>query len=242
MAWRNIWAGCLLGFAFGGFVDGIVLHQILQWHHLLSGWRPGGTVSLLQMHITWDGLFHASHYLILAIGLALLWPRPAESSGRRFGAWFAIGFGLWHVLDAVLNHWILGMHRIRQDAGNPLLWDLPFFVLGVVAIGLGVLWLRGGPQAAPAPLAVLVMLAGGGAALPAGGPVFAALTMPADAGPEAPLLLAAAGDAMLAGVDPKGRIWVFAVTDQVRFRAAVTALGASPANVPVLPSGCLTVL
>ncbi|TIN47498.1 MAG: DUF2243 domain-containing protein, partial [Mesorhizobium sp.] len=27
----------LLGFALGGFFDGIVLHQILQWHHLLSG-------------------------------------------------------------------------------------------------------------------------------------------------------------------------------------------------------------
>jgi uncharacterized membrane protein len=26
----------LLGFALGGFFDGILLHQILQWHHLLS--------------------------------------------------------------------------------------------------------------------------------------------------------------------------------------------------------------
>ena len=25
-----------LGFALGGFFDGIVLHQVLQWHHLLS--------------------------------------------------------------------------------------------------------------------------------------------------------------------------------------------------------------
>ena len=29
-------AGLLLGFAMGGFFDGILLHQILQWHHLLS--------------------------------------------------------------------------------------------------------------------------------------------------------------------------------------------------------------
>jgi uncharacterized membrane protein len=26
----------VLGFAFGGFFDGILLHQVLQWHHLLS--------------------------------------------------------------------------------------------------------------------------------------------------------------------------------------------------------------
>jgi len=29
-------AGILLGIGLGGFVDGIVLHQILQWHHMLT--------------------------------------------------------------------------------------------------------------------------------------------------------------------------------------------------------------
>jgi uncharacterized membrane protein len=28
--------GLFLGIGLGGFVDGIVLHQILQWHHLLT--------------------------------------------------------------------------------------------------------------------------------------------------------------------------------------------------------------
>jgi uncharacterized membrane protein len=242
MAWRNLWAGGLIGFAVGGFFDGILLHQLLQWHHLLSGWRPGDTVSLMRMHITWDGVFHAAHYLFLAFGLALLWPRPEESSGRRFGAWFAIGFGLWHVVDAVLIHWILGMHRIRQDADNPLFWDLLFFGLGVVAMLLGALWLRRGPRISPAPLAVLAILAGGAAALPAGGPAFAALAMPEGAAPDAPLLLAVAGDATLAGVDPDGRVWIFAITDPGRFRRAATALGATAADVPVLPGGCLTPL
>src|SRR5690606_18965301 len=36
--WRSPWTrwGTVLGFALGGFFDGILLHQILQWHHLLS--------------------------------------------------------------------------------------------------------------------------------------------------------------------------------------------------------------
>lgn len=36
----------LLGIGFGGFIDGIVLHQILQWHHMLSaeGCCPTSTV------------------------------------------------------------------------------------------------------------------------------------------------------------------------------------------------------
>lgn len=29
-------AGILLGLGLGGFFDGIVLHQILQWHHMLT--------------------------------------------------------------------------------------------------------------------------------------------------------------------------------------------------------------
>jgi len=29
-------AGIFLGVGFGGFVDGIVLHQILQWHHMFT--------------------------------------------------------------------------------------------------------------------------------------------------------------------------------------------------------------
>ena len=28
--------GIILGVGLGGFVDGIVLHQVLQWHHMLS--------------------------------------------------------------------------------------------------------------------------------------------------------------------------------------------------------------
>jgi uncharacterized membrane protein len=29
-------SGLLFGIGLGGFLDGIVLHQILQWHHMLS--------------------------------------------------------------------------------------------------------------------------------------------------------------------------------------------------------------
>jgi uncharacterized membrane protein len=34
---RFLWAGYLIGFALGGFLDAILLHQFLQWHHLPSG-------------------------------------------------------------------------------------------------------------------------------------------------------------------------------------------------------------
>jgi uncharacterized membrane protein len=44
LARRIAWGGFWLGFALGGFFDGIILHQILQWHHLLSGVAPTATM------------------------------------------------------------------------------------------------------------------------------------------------------------------------------------------------------
>ncbi|TIU49152.1 MAG: DUF2243 domain-containing protein, partial [Mesorhizobium sp.] len=52
----------LVGFALAGFFDGIVLHQILQWHHLLSAFSPG---SDLRFQVMSDGLFHLVMYLLL---------------------------------------------------------------------------------------------------------------------------------------------------------------------------------
>jgi len=68
-------AGVLLGVGLGGFVDGIVLHQILQWHHMLTaeGSFPPTSVDGLKDNTLWDGLFHAFTWLATATGLALLW-------------------------------------------------------------------------------------------------------------------------------------------------------------------------
>ena len=63
------WAGAILGFALGGFFDGILLHQILQWHHLLS-LVPG--MADLRLQVLWDGYFHALMYLLAAVALFLV--------------------------------------------------------------------------------------------------------------------------------------------------------------------------
>ncbi len=228
---RMGWAGALMGFAFGGFLDGILLHQILQWHHLLSGWRPGGTVGLLRWHVQWDGAFHAAHYLVLALGLALLWPRPEQGKGqgRAFGAGFAMGFGAWHVLDAVVNHWALGLHRIRQEAEQPIWWDLAFFFLGLAALAIGLLWRRRGPAPRPEGLAMLVLAAGLGAAWPAPGPALLAFQL----SDEAALRLVASADATPVAVE--GGLWVFATRDPA---GLARLAGARPLSGG--PGGCLS--
>ena len=52
-------AGTLLGIGLGGFLDGILLHQILQWHNMLSSVVPPIDVVSIKYNMVWDGLFHA---------------------------------------------------------------------------------------------------------------------------------------------------------------------------------------
>ena len=44
-------AGILLGIGLGGFVDGIALHQIAQWHNMGSAILPPTTMDA--MKISW---------------------------------------------------------------------------------------------------------------------------------------------------------------------------------------------
>ena len=128
-----------LGFALSGFFDGVLLHQILQWHHLLSALDGD-----LRFQIAADGWFHVLMYAVAVWGLWQLWKArgalASDGSGRLVAAWSLIGFGSWHVVDAIGSHWLLGIHRIRMDSDIPLAWDIGWLaVFGVVPVIIG--WL-----------------------------------------------------------------------------------------------------
>ncbi len=171
-------SGWVIGFALGGFLDGILLHQVLQWHHLLS-LVPGEALRDIRAQILADGLFHVAMYVIAAAGLWMMWRGRAGFTGagvdRLFLANTALGFSLWQFVDTVLFHWILGIHRIRVDVDNPLAWDIGWLlVFGVTSLILGIGLRRsargdgggGGLRRAPAAVAVAAALAGPVAALP----------------------------------------------------------------------------
>jgi uncharacterized membrane protein len=142
-------AALCLGIAIGGFFDGILLHQILQWHHLLSGLEQGR--GDLRFQLLADGLFHLSMYVLGLIGLWLALSAgrfPGKPlAGRRFGAFVFVGFGVWHVVDAIVSHWLLGIHRVRMDVEHPLVWDLAWVVMfGGVFLAIGYWLLRNQPR------------------------------------------------------------------------------------------------
>jgi uncharacterized membrane protein len=148
------WAALWIGFGLGGFFDGILLHQILQWHHLLSNVLPDETVADLRVQVLADGVFHVATYAFTILGLWLLWTArgalPRAGARQRVIATGLIGFGIWHIADAILFHWTLRLHRIRMDADSLLLWDLLWFVpFGLVPAAIGYWLLRRPPQAGP---------------------------------------------------------------------------------------------
>lgn len=71
-------AGLVLGVGLGGFVDGILLHQILQWHNMLSSVTPPTDLVAMKYNMVWDGVFHALTWSMCAIGVGLLF-----RAGRR---------------------------------------------------------------------------------------------------------------------------------------------------------------
>jgi uncharacterized membrane protein len=146
----------ILGVGLGGFVDGILLHQLLQWHHMLSSsdtdnvgvptYSPD-TVPGLRMNTVWDGLFHTFTWLAVLVGLGLLYARVTRARGqvwrsRALWGWVLVGWGLFNLVEGVLNHHVLGIHHVRAGAYQ-LWWDLGFLALGAVLVVAGWLIQRG---------------------------------------------------------------------------------------------------
>ncbi|OAE56580.1 hypothetical protein A7J67_07990 [Achromobacter xylosoxidans] len=243
-------ASFLLGFAMGGFFDGILLHQILQWHHLLSGVQTGALGSL-SAQVAMDGVFHAIMYVIAAAGLIELFrARSAVSSSApirpRWGH-FWIGFGVWHITDALLSHWITGIHRIKMDAENLLVWDLAWFVVfGVAPLLYG--WRtrhhrrpppNGGAGKTIASLFAVAVLAGGMVNLfplrSDADTTVIALRPGASAG--AMFQALADTDARVVWSDPQGLVWVMTAIPTAQ-KLGLFASGAMYVSGSVVPAGC----
>lgn len=143
-------AGFTLGLGLGGFVDGIVLHQLLQWHHLLSAHEhyAQGTLGDLESLVMWDGVFHSATWVLTALGVGFLW-RAGRMEGvawspRAFSGALALGWGVFNLVEGVIDHHLLGIHHVRDDLSGPLAWDLGFLAFGALLVLGGWLLIRGG--------------------------------------------------------------------------------------------------
>lgn len=56
------------------------------------------------------------------------------------------GWGVFNLVEGLIDHQILGIHHVRDDLGGPLGWDLVFLALGVLQIVLGQMLARSALQ------------------------------------------------------------------------------------------------
>ena len=148
-------AGIILGLGLGGFFDGIVLHQVFQWHHMLTATSPPTSLGSLELNTLWDGLFHVATYVFTITGVFLLWRavRRAGSlpSTRALVGALLMGWGIFNVVEGIVDHHLLGIHHVL-DSLPPgparLTLDLAFLALGVALILVGNNLVRSGRTSA----------------------------------------------------------------------------------------------
>ena len=129
-----------MGIGLGGFVDGILFHQILQLHSMLSNWVPRTTLVNEQINMFWDGLFHAFTWMVTVLGLWMLWRAvkrtKADLSGQVYVGAVLSGWGLFNLVEGMIDHELLQVHHVYQN-GNHVLWDVAFLAFGVLLLALG---------------------------------------------------------------------------------------------------------
>jgi uncharacterized membrane protein len=136
-------AATVLGIGLGGFIDGIVLHQILQWHEMLSNRIPPTTYVGKSVNMFWDGIFHAFTLLFTLTGVILLWKllhrNDIKRSGNLLAGGMLFGWGLFNLLEGIADHQLLKLHNVREVTLDKQLWNLGFLGLSILFIIVGLL-------------------------------------------------------------------------------------------------------
>ncbi|WP_131783081.1 DUF2243 domain-containing protein [Legionella gresilensis] len=144
-------AGLLLGIGLGGFFDGIVFHQILQAHNMLSNIFFPNTIRNIEINMFWDGLFHAFTWISTVIGIFLLWQGLNNKeiySGKHFIGLLLLGWGLFNVIEGMIDHLILKLHHViqRTSMEGQFYSDIGFLVSGIVLCLIGLIIIRRNKQ------------------------------------------------------------------------------------------------
>jgi uncharacterized membrane protein len=140
-------SGILLGTGLGGFVDGILFHQILQWHNMLSSVRPPVDLVEMKYNMVWDGLFHAFTWTMTLVGIIRLWAAGKRSdvawSTPAFVGALVMGWGVFNFVEGLIDHQVLGIHHVHPGEGQ-VAWDLGFLAFGLAELAVGALVIRTG--------------------------------------------------------------------------------------------------
>ncbi len=140
---RAIAAGALIGVGVAGFLDEVVFHQLLRWHHFYDGSPAAGLIS--------DGIFHAVSWVATVAGLFLyadLRRRDADDRRLLWGSGL-VAWGAFQVYDGLVQHKLLDLHQIRYRV-DLVPYDVAWNVVGWIGVVAGLVVLRGARRPATA--------------------------------------------------------------------------------------------
>lgn len=147
-------AGTFLGIGMGGFVDGILFHQILQLHAMVSAVVPKTSIPNLEINMFWDGMFHALTWVMTAIGIMLLWKAARRADvpwlGKIMVGALFLGWGLFNLVEGIIDHYLLNLHHVYEARGQSI-FDLLFLASGVIFIAVGWIAVRAQAKTIGAP-------------------------------------------------------------------------------------------
>lgn len=142
--------GTLMGIGMGGFFDGILFHQVLQLHSMLSATLPQETVVNIKTSMIWDGFFHTMTWLTTAISIYLFWrvskDRDTPMSGTIFSGALILGWGIFNIVEGIINHHILEIHHVVERLGLSV-YDYLFILLGLAFMIVGLAIIKAGIKA-----------------------------------------------------------------------------------------------
>jgi len=130
---RNLWSGILFGVGVMGFIDEVVFHQLLHWHHFYD-WSTT-SVGLIS-----DGLFNAFSWFAAIAGL-FLFADLRRRNGLWITKWWAgvlLGAGTFQLFDGIILHKVLRVHQIRY-VENVIVYDVVWNAFAIVVIVVGVI-------------------------------------------------------------------------------------------------------
>lgn len=130
---RNLWSGFLAGIGFIAFVDEVVFHQLLHWHHFYD--KSTSAVGLVS-----DGLFHALNWFATIAGMFMvsdlrrrnaIWP-------KRWWGGMLLGVGGFQLYDGTIQHKWMRIHQIRY-VDNIFVYDVVWNVSAAVILIIGIM-------------------------------------------------------------------------------------------------------
>jgi uncharacterized membrane protein len=104
-----IFTGALVGIGIIGFLDEVILHQVLQWHNFYWATDQAGRVLT-------DGIFHVVSTGLLLWGTYRVWRYDQAAPGqlRALVAGIFLGGGGFNLYDGVVQHALLHLHLVNE--------------------------------------------------------------------------------------------------------------------------------